>query len=439
MMIAKTANPRLNPVIIDGVRTPFMRSHKAYDALTSYDLGRTALQGLLARTGIDPAIVEHLTMGTVIHDANAPNIARECLLGANLPASLPAFTVSLACISSNVAATTIADMISQQRIDIGIFSGVDTCSDPPIRVSAKMRRVLAHLGQIKGMKDIAKKWPLLRTLRLRDLKLDIPRVAEFSNGKTMGQGAEYLARQKMVSREDCDRYALRSHQGAAKAQKDGVFERHIIPVYLPPHFRPLLSDDGPRGDSSMEQMAKLRPAFDRQFGVCTAANSSFLTDGAAAVLMMSQERAKTEGLVPKAIIRDYIYRAGDAHREMLTGPALTIPLLLKKNNLTIDDIGVWEIHEAFAAQMCANLAYMKDDTFARERLGLDKAPGEIPLEKINIWGGSLAIGHPFGATGARLLLTAADRLQQEQCRFAIVSGCAAGGHGSAILLENPHA
>jgi acetyl-CoA acyltransferase len=426
-----------SPVIIDGVRTPFMRSHKAYDGLTSYDLGRTALQGLRAKLGIDPAIVEHLTMGTVIHDSNAPNIARECLLGADYPARVPAFTVSMACISSNVAATCIADMISLRRISVGIFSGVDTCSDPPIRVSPKMRRALAHLGQAKSFKDIAKKWPILRTLRPRDLKLDIPKVAEFSNGKTMGQGAEYLARQKSIAREDCDRYALRSHQLAAQAQKNGTFASHIIPVSFPPHFRPISDDDGPRGDSTLEQMAKLRPAFERSFGVSTAANSSFLTDGASAVLMMSYARAKSEGLAPKAIIRDYIYRAGDAHKRMLSGPALTIPLLLHKNNLRSEDIGVWEIHEAFAAQMLANFAFMKDDEFARTRLGLDKAPGEIPLEKVNIWGGSLAIGHPFGATGGRLLLTAADRLQKEQCRFAIVSGCAAGGHGSAILLENP--
>ena len=438
-MKVATTTPQRTPVIIDGVRTPFMRSHKAYDALSAYELGRLALQGLLAKTRLDPGAVEQLTMGTVIHDPTASNIARECLLGADLPAAIPAFTVSLACISSNVAATTLVDMINLGRIEVGIFSGVDTCSDPPIRVSGKMRRVLAHLGQMKGPKDMGKHWPLLSTVRPRDFKLDIPQVAEFSNGKSMGQGAEYLARQKSVSREQCDSYALRSHQLAAKAQAAGIFTDYIVPVFIPPHFRPLASDDGPRGDSTLEQLAKLRPAFDRYFGVCTAANSSFLTDGAGAVLLMSQERAQREGLSAKAIIRDYIYRAGEAHREMLSGPALTIPLLLHKNGLSIADIGVWEIHEAFAAQMVANLAYMKDDAFAQQRLGLERAPGEIPLEKINSWGGSLALGHPFGATGARLLYTAAERLQREQCRFAVVSGCAAGGHGSAILLENPDA
>ena len=428
-----------DPVIVAGVRTPFMRSHKAYVNLSAFDLGRFALSGLMSKTALEPDLVEQVTMGTVIHDPKTPNVARECVLGAGLPSVVPAYTVSLACISSNVAATNTADMIRLQRLQIGIFGGTDTCSDPPIRFSPKLRKALVRLGKIKKPQDILKEWPTLKKLRFSDIAPDVPAVAEFSNGKTMGEGAEILAQQAGVQREESDRFAERSHQCAVKAQNEGFFNEDLIAVQAPPVFATIDKDDGPRGDTTFEKLGSLRPAFDKKLGVSTAGSSSFLTDGASAVMMMSRERAKELGFTPKAVLRDYVYKAGDALSEMLTGPALSIPLLLKRNGLKVEDIGVWEIHEAFAAQVLANLKFMTQDKFAQERLGIDKAVGEIPLEKINIWGGSLSIGHPFGATGGRLLWTASRRLIQEQARFAVVSGCAAGGHGSAILLENPDA
>lgn len=425
-----------DPVIVDGVRTPFMRSHKAYAKLSAFDLGRFALSGLTAKTGIDPAIIEHVSMGTVIHDPKTPNVARECVLGAGFPATVPAHTVSLACVSSNVAATNLADMIQLKRLKAAIFGGVDTCSDPPIRFSPKLRELMVKMSKVKSASDMMKHWDLLKRIRFKDLAPEVPQVVEFSNGKSMGEGAEYLAQQVGVTREASDEFAERSHQLAVKAQADGVFSEDLVPVHIPPKFTPVLSDDGPRADTNMEALAKLRPAFDKKFGVSTAGNSSFLTDGASAVLLMSRDKVQETGLQGRAVIRDYVFSAGDALAEMLSGPALTVPLLLAQNQLTVDDIDVWEIHEAFASQVLANLEYMKSDQFAKERLGLDKAIGEIPLEKINIWGGSLSIGHPFGATGGRLLMTAARRLKEQGKRFAVVSGCAAGGHGSAILLEN---
>lgn len=426
-----------DPVVVAGVRTPFMRSYKSYGNLSSYDLGRIALNGLMARTALDPELVEQLVMGTVIHDPRTPNVARECVLGAGLPATLPAYTVSLACISSNVAATSLADMIRLKRISVGILGGTDTCSDPPIRFSPALRKVLVRLGQLKKPQDIMKEWRMLSRLRFSDLAPDVPAVAEFSNGKTMGEGAEILAQQAGISREESDRFAERSHQCAVKAQADGIFDEDLIPVQVPPSFQTIDQDDGPRADTSYERLQKLKPAFDKKLGVSTAGSSSFLTDGASAVMMMSRKKAEDLSLTPKAVIRDYVYAAGDALSEMLTGPALSVPLLLARNKLKADDIGVWEIHEAFAAQVLANLKYMTQDHFVQNRLGLSQAPGEIPMEKINIWGGSLSIGHPFGATGGRLLWTAARRLVMEQQRYAVVTGCAAGGHGSAILLEHP--
>ena len=428
-----------DPVIVAGIRTPFMRSHKAYVNLSSYDLGRFAISGLMAKTGLDPELPQQVAMGTVIHDPGTSNVARECILSAGLSPQVPAYTVSLACISSNVAATSLADMVRLKRIDIGIFGGTDTCSDPPIRFSPKLRKALVRLGNIKKPWDICKQWPILKKLRFSDMAPDIPAVAEFSNGKTMGEGAEILAQQAGILREDSDRFAERSHQMAVQAHKDGVFDEDLIPVQAPPLFHAVEKDDGPRADTTFEKLQSLKPAFDKKMGVSTAGSSSFLTDGASAVLIMSRKRASELDYVPKAVVKDYVYSAGDALSEMLSGPALTVPILLERNKLKISDIGVWEIHEAFAAQVLANLKYMTQDSFAKDRLGLSKAPGEVPLEQINIWGGSLSIGHPFGATGGRLIWTAARRLVKEQQHFAVVTGCAAGGHGSAILLENPDA
>lgn len=421
-------------MIIDGVRTPFARSYQSFIDFSAYELGQIAITGLLDKTGLEAKYLEHLIMGCVIHDPRTPNVARESLLAAGLPAQIPANTVSLACISSNVAATNLADMIKSQRVEVGIFGGLDTCSDPPIRLSRNLRRILVKLQKVRGPLDMLKHTSILRSFRVSDLKPDIPQVVEFSNGKSMGQGGEILAQSVKVHREEADKFALRSHQLAVKAHSEGYFKHDICPVQIPPKFKAILKDDGPRKDTTLESLARLRPAFDRKMGVSTAGNSSFLTDGAAAVLIMSEQMAKEQGLQPRAFIRDYVYRAGDALSEMLSGPALSIPALLERNGLGFDDIEVWELHEAFAAQMVANLKLVKERSFVRDRVG-SKVYGEIPLEKLNIQGGSLSIGHPFGATGARLLMTAARRISESKGRYAVVSGCAAGGQGSAILLE----
>ncbi|MBP6217560.1 MAG: acetyl-CoA C-acyltransferase [Oligoflexales bacterium] len=425
------------PVIVSGVRTPFMRSYQAYMDLSSCDLAREALAGLLSRTGLPKELIEYVCMGTVIHDPRTPNIARESALNAGLSAQTPAHTVSLACISSNIAATSIADKIRVGKLSIAVASGVDTCSDPPIRLSRELRKTLLKLQKVKKPLDMLKHFHLLSGLKARDFLPDIPSVAEFSNGKSMGEGAEILAQRAGVTREEADLYAARSHALAVQAQKDKIFEGDILNLSFAPKFKNISADDGPREDSTFDRLSKLKPAFDKSFGICTAANSSFLTDGASALLMMSQARAKELGYKAMAILRDDVYESADPLIDMLSGPAITIPTLLRRNKLRAEDIGVWEIHEAFASQVLANLKFLKDKKFAQERFKSDEVVGEIHLDKINVWGGSLSLGHPFGATGARLLWTAAKRLQREGARFAVVSGCAAGGHGSAILLENP--
>ena len=374
-------------------------------------------------------------MGTVVFDPRTPNVAREITLGAGLPESTPAFTTTMACISSNVAATTSQTPFSWAT-STWVLRGDRHAFDPPIRLSKNLRQALVRLQKAKGPADYFK---ILSDLGPKDILPDIPSASEFSTGLTMGQSCERAAKTHQVTREETDAYAAMSHQRAAAAWEAGIYNSEIVPVHVPPHFKTLTEDNGPRGDTTVEKLKKIKPAFDRQFGVSTAGNSSFLTDGASAVLLASLEKCKALALKPKAILVDHVFTGANPLDELLMGPAMSIPHLLRRNNLKLEDIDVWEIHEAFAAQMVFNLKCLASKDFAQNRLGLDDAVGEIPMDKLNIWGGSLSLGHPFGATGGRLLNTAARRLQEKGGRYAVVSGCAAGGQGSAILLQHPEA
>jgi acetyl-CoA acetyltransferase family protein len=422
-------------VLVDGVRTPFLKSNGAFKELMAYDLGRVALAGLLAKTGVDPKSVEAVAMGTVVQDPRTSNLARESMLGAGLPLSTPAYTTTLACISANVAATTLVDQINLGRLDVAIAGGAESFSDPPIRLSRNLRQALVKMQKVKG----AKGWlEILGELSPEDVIPDIPSAAEFTTGLTMGQSCERFAKRLGVTRAESDEFAARSHVLADRAWKEGRYADEVMAVPVPPKMDLVKADDGPRGDSTPETLAKLKPAFDRDFGLVTAGSSSFLTDGASAVLLASREGAERNGLAIRAIVRDYVYAAGDPLEELLAGPALSVPRLLDRSGLAARDVGVWEIHEAFAAQVVANLKLLADKKFLEDKAGWRKGAIEIPLDRINPWGGSLSIGHPFGATGGRLLTTAAHRLEVTGERYAIVTGCAAGGHGSAILLENPN-
>jgi acetyl-CoA acetyltransferase family protein len=420
------------PVIVDGVRTPFVRSNGQFGEFESYDLGRIAMAALLEKTELSPEEIDHVIYGTVIHNPPTSNVARECMLSAGISNKTPAHTVALACISSNVAATSAADMIQLGRIKTAIIGGTDTCSDPPIRVSRNIRQAMIRLQKAKTPGPVLKE---ISKLSLKDLVPELPAVAEFSNGLTMGQGCERMAQSLGITRQESDEYASMSHANAIRAQKEGFYAGDIVHVYNAKSGKAITQDDGPREDTTVEKLSTLKPAFDKNFGIVTAGSASFLTDGASAVLMMDKKHALERGYKPLAELKDYIYVAGDPLDEMLLGPALAVPQLMQKNNLKVSDIDVWEIHEAFAAQMCSFFKCFESEEFAQKRLGLPHAFGKIPMNKLNVYGGSLSLGHPFGATGGRLLLTASRRLQREKGRYAIVAGCAAGGHGSAILLE----
>jgi len=419
-------------VIIDGARTPFLRSGTDYMDLMSYQLGGFAIKGLLTKTGIDPKMIDSVIMGNVISNVKTPNVARESALMAGVPNTTPCRTVSQACISANRAISDGCLEIMTGQADIVIAGGIDHTSDTPIQFPRKMRKKLFKAQRIKTMGDNLK---FLTSLRFSDFVPERPSVSEYTTKKVMGKDCDIMAARFEVSRESQDEFAVRSHQLAAKAHEAGHLPNEITPVNLPPKFKVIDRDNGVRGNSTIEKVAKLRPAFDKKFGTLTAANSSFLTDGGSAVLLMSEEKAKELGLTPKAEVVDFVFTGQRLEDELLLGPAYAVSKLLKRQNMTFDDIDVIEFHEAFAGQILSNLKALASDEFAKENLGRDKAVGEVPMDKFNLWGGSLSIGHPFGATGGRLLTTTANRLEKEGGTYGLLAACAAGAHGHAMLVK----
>ena len=419
-------------VLIDGCRTPFLKANSHFANMTSYDLARLALKGLACKTRLDPDLVDRVILGTVISNFTTSNVAREALLGSGLSVKTPAFTVTQACISANVAISSGAELIEAGRARAVVAGGTESMSDIPIRYRKKFRQKLIASQKYKKPWDYL---GFLKGLRPKDLLPEIPSITEFSTGRTMGQDCDRLAARIGVTRREQDAFAARSHQAAAHATRDGLLDPEITPVRIPPSFEHIHEDNGIRGDSTPESLARLRPAFVKPFGTITAGNASFLTDGAAAVLIMNAAVAQAQGYQPKAWIRYDGFSAQDPGEELLLGPAYAVADLLNKSGMTLEDIDVFELHEAFAGQVLANLKCLASDDFARANLNRERAVGEIPMEKLNVHGGSLSLGHPFGATGARLATTAANRLIREKGRYALVAACAAGAMGHAMILE----
>jgi acetyl-CoA acetyltransferase family protein len=423
--------------VIDGCRTPFLRSGTGFYDLMAWELGRYAVKGLVSKIAFPVEEIGHVIMGTVAADIATTNVAREIMLGAGLPYTIPAHTNTVACISAGAAIVNGANMISCGDMEAVIAGGVETFSDPAIKVSKAYRRFILDMTMFKRPKTLGGKLKLLRKMKLRDFfSPERPALGEYSTGLIMGQNADRLAKRLGISRKDQDQYALMSHQRAARAIKDGKLAYEIVPVVTPGNSAAVVIDNGPRGDASMEQLSKLKGAFDRKYGTVTAANSSFLTDGAAAVLLMSEKRARTLGLKPKGYIRSHAFTGQDPWEELLLGPAFAIPRCLKLAGLKFSDIGVIEIHEAFASQMLAVIQCLESDRFGRDKLGLSGKVGRVDMKKVNIYGGSLSLGHPFGATGARLLTTCCNRLIESGEKYGVIAGCAAGAVGGALIVEN---
>ena len=423
---------RRRVVLIDGCRTPFLKANSEFRNLNSYQLARAAIKSLVARNQLDTSLVGRVILGSVISNIQTSNVAREAMLGAGLSYETPAFTVTQACISANAAICNGFELIAAGQVKTVIAGGTESMSDIPIRFRKKFRQKLVESQKYRKWSDY---FAMLKGLSWRDLLPEIPSITEFSTGRTMGQDCDRLAARIGVSREEQDRFALASHRAAARADREGLLAREIEPVAVPPRFAVVDRDNGIRGDSSEEKLARLRPAFVKPYGTVTAGNASFLTDGAAVVLIMEESQALSLGYRPKAYLRHYFFSAQDPREDLLLGPAFAVSRLLERTGLSMSDMDVFEFHEAFAGQLLANLKCLESKDFAQQYLKMADCPGAVPLQKLNRWGGSLSLGHPFGATGARLITTAANRLLEENGRYAMVAACAAGAMGHAMILE----
>ena len=423
--------PASDPVVIvGGVRLPFAMTSTIYQDQLAVDLQRHAIQGLLTQTALPRDAVDYVICGNVIQEVRTSNIAREAAINAGLPHTIGAHTIAQACISSNAAICAGAEKILTGHADVVIAGGAETFSDVPIRLQRPIRQKLITLN--KAMKKggmIGAVQHMMKGLRMRDIGLETPAIANYTTGEVMGVSSDRLSAKFGVSRADQDEFTVRSHQKAAAAHADGFYKEEIVP------YKGSTAENGIKGDSTTESVAKLKPAFIKPHGTHTAANSSFLTDGASATLLMSESKAKELGYKPWAYLRDWSFRACDPFEELLLGPTYCTAEVLRRSNLNLEqDIGVFEIHEAFAGQILSNLTAMNSQKFADEHLD-GKKIGQVNMEKLNTKGGSLSLGHPFGATGSRLVSTASRRLQQEGERFALIAACADGGAGHACLLE----
>jgi acetyl-CoA acyltransferase len=418
--------------IVDGVRTPFTRAGTAFKAISAIDLGKLCVAELIQRTNLSGAEVEALVFGTVIPNVVAPNIAREVALMPLLPKGVQAFSVSRACASANQAITDAADQIALGHIDTAIAGGAESLSNVPILHSQGMAEALVHASKAKTFGGRVR---ALARVRPKDLVPITPAIAEPTTGETMGQSAEKMAKINNVSREEQDHFALRSHRLAAAGTADGRLTAEQMPVYVPPRFESVVeSDNGIRSDTSYEALSQLRPVFDRKYGSVTAGNASPLTDGGACVLLMSEEKARSLGYEPLGYIRSYAYAALDPGEQLLQAPVLAAPVALHRAGLSLRDIDLVEMHEAFAAQVLSNLRGLESRYWA-ERAGFSEPVGEVDQSRLNVMGGSIAIGHPFGATGSRITVTLLNELRRRDGQFGLMTVCAAGGMGFAMVVE----
>lgn len=419
--------------IVWGLRTPFAKAGTAYRELTALDMGKTVVAELVARSEIDPAEIDQVVFGQVIPSLTAPNIAREIVLGTGLPRSIEAFSVSRACATSLQALASAAEAIRAGTIDVAIAGGADSASDIPIAVSKPVARALVDAQKARGLAD---KLRAFRGVKARDAVPVPPALTEMSTGLTMGESAERMAKDNGIGREDQDALAHRSHTRAAKAWADGAFADEVMHVITGPSYgSSIVEDNTVRKDGSLDAYAKLGPVFDRRWGTVTAGNSCPLTDGAAALLVMREDKARSLGYEPLGYLRSWAFAALDPAWQLLMGPSFATPIALERAGLRLADMTLVDMHEAFAAQVLSNLKAFGSRKFAEERLGRSEAIGEVDMDRFNVHGGSIAIGHPFAATAARMVTTTLRELRSRAGGFGLVTLCAAGGLGAAAVLE----
>lgn len=417
-------------MLVAGVRTPFARSGTVFRDVTAVELARRATQELLVRTEIEGSEIDEVAYGQVIPSVLAPNVAREVSLLPQLPRTVPAFSLNRACASAGSTITYAADQIMLGHADAVIAGGVESLSDIPILHSRRMSQILVDASKAKSL---GQRVAAFARIRPRDLIPVSPAIAEPSTGESMGQSAEKMAKENRISREEQDRVALLSHQRAAAGTADGRLGREIAP-WFSAKGEVITTDNLIRADTSLDALAKLKPVFDRRYGSVTAGNSSPLTDGAAAVLMMDESRARALGYRPLVAVRSYALAAVDPGWQLLMGPAYAVPIALDRAGISWKDLGLVEIHEAFAAQVLSNIQAWGSGAWAT-KLGRNAPVGDVDWDRTNVLGGSIAIGHPFGATGARIATTLANEMQRRDVEFGLISICAQGGMGFAMVLQ----
>ncbi|HVR99113.1 MAG TPA: acetyl-CoA C-acyltransferase FadI [Thermoanaerobaculia bacterium] len=419
--------------IIDGCRTPFVKSGTDFQNMDVVDLASVAAAELVVRSGIDPTTIDLSVFGCVIPALHAPNLGREVVLRNSLPAHIPGVTVNLACASSTRAITFGVGAILSGEADVVLAGGAESLTNVPILFSRKASRVFMELSKAK---TLPQRMSALGRLRPADLAPVAPAIAEYTTGLTMGESAEKMAKENDISRRAQDEIALMSHQRAAAAAADGRLAEQTVPVFPPPGYdKASTRDNGVRADSSMDALAKLKPVFDKRYGSITAGNASPLTDGGSAVLLMSEERAKSLGLTPLGYIRSYAFTALNPGDQLLQGPAYAAPAALDAAGVKLSDLDLVEMHEAFAAQILSNMKAFASKKFAEQELGKSEPMGVVDFDRFNVTGGSISIGHPFGATGARVVTQLLYELRRRNGNLGLVTVCAAGGVGFAMVVE----
>ncbi|OCH73608.1 acetyl-CoA C-acyltransferase FadI [Vibrio breoganii] len=418
--------------VVAGLRTPFARQSTELKDVPALDLGKMVVSEMLARTEIDPAMIEQVVFGQVIQMPAAPNIAREIVLGTGMDIKTDAYSVTRACATSFQATANVVESILAGNIEVGIAGGADSSSVLPIGVTKSLASNLLALSKARSL---SQKLKIVSSFKMKDLMPVPPAVAEYSTGLSMGQTAEQMAKTHSISRQDQDALAHRSHAFAAEAWNEGKIRDEVMTAYPEPYKKWIDTDNNIRFDSTIEGYAKLRPAFDRQFGSVTAANATPLTDGAAAIMLMTESKAKALGLEILGYIRSYAFSATGVEKDMLMGPSYATPIALDRAGISLNDLTLIDMHEAFAAQALANMKMFASDKFAQEKLGRNKAIGEIDMDKFNVLGGSIAYGHPFAATGARMITQTLRELKRRGGGLGLNTACAAGGLGAAMILE----
>lgn len=430
---SRGAQPKRRVAIVAGLRTPFVKASGVFKKLTATQLATQCVTELIARSGIDPKHIQRLIYGQVVGHPSIPNIAREVGMAANLPMALDAYSVSLACATSTRAIVSGAEAILTGEIDVALVGGVDCLSRPPMTYTdAFVEAIMAA----NSAKDTLGKVRALGRIRPKDLMPVPPALKEPSTGMTMGESAEKMAKDNGISRADQDALALRSHQRAALAWQKGIFAQEVMPLRLPPDYGTTITEDNMvRADTSLERLGKLKPVFDRAHGSITAGNASPLTDGASALLLMEEQTARDLGHKILAYVCSWGFAAVDPNWQLLAAPAIAIPRALAAAHTTLDDIDIVDMHEAFAAQVLSNLQALGSAEWQKTHVGAKATTGYVPLDRLNIYGGSIALGHPFAATGARQALTMAHELSRRGQGKALISQCTAGGLGAALILE----